>query len=124
MIHTISHRERLLKASDNGSRTAKHPSSNSPNGELDGVLGPTRRTGELDRASRLSRPFGKFDPSNSPNRRVRPNMQSNSPVRRVGSISLPSPRPHSSPPLWDQIELALVSSRSESPFELYDLKTV
>ncbi|WZZ27674.1 hypothetical protein YC2023_011075 [Brassica napus] len=30
----ISLRERLLKASDNGSQTAKHPSSNSPNGRV------------------------------------------------------------------------------------------
>ncbi|KAF2538384.1 hypothetical protein F2Q70_00004309 [Brassica cretica] len=73
-IHTISLRERLLKASDNGSRTAKHPSSNSPKGRV-----------------------GLDAPTNSPIRRVGPNMQSNSPVWRVGSVSLPSSRPRSSP---------------------------
>ncbi|WZZ45382.1 hypothetical protein YC2023_041641 [Brassica napus] len=60
--------------------------------------------------------------SNSPNGRVRPNNQSNSPVRRVGSSSLPSSRPRSSL-FREWIELALVSSRSESPLEFYDLET-
>ncbi|KAF2545101.1 hypothetical protein F2Q70_00022421 [Brassica cretica] len=47
---------------------------------------------------------------------------SNSPVRRVGSTSLPSSRPRSSLFL-DCIELAHVSSRSESPLEFYNLET-
>ncbi|KAF3498751.1 hypothetical protein DY000_02053895 [Brassica cretica] len=42
-------------------------------------------------------------------------------VRQVGSTSLPSSRPRSSL-LRDWIEPSLVSSRSESPLELYDLK--
>ncbi|KAF3487864.1 hypothetical protein F2Q69_00052913 [Brassica cretica] len=50
-IHEISLQERLLKGSDNGSRTAKHSSSNPPNGRV----GPSK-------------------PSNSPNGRVGPNM--------------------------------------------------
>ncbi|KAF3564641.1 hypothetical protein DY000_02015907 [Brassica cretica] len=58
---------------------------------------------------------------NSPNRRVGPNEQSISPIRRVGSTSLPSSR-HRSSLLQDRIEPALVSARSESPLELYDLK--
>ncbi|KAF3539166.1 hypothetical protein F2Q69_00021538 [Brassica cretica] len=60
--------------------------------------------------------------SNSPNGRVGPNKQSNLPVRRVGSTNLSSSRPRSSL-LRDRIELALVSSRSESLLELSDLKT-
>ncbi|KAF3541409.1 hypothetical protein F2Q69_00023725 [Brassica cretica] len=108
----------------------------------------TRRRSELDRMHRPTRPFGELDqsnssngrvglskPSNSPIRRVGlskssnssnglvgPNMQSNSPVRRVGSINPPSSRPRSSL-LRGWIEPALVSFRSESSQELYDLKT-
>ncbi|KAF3595790.1 hypothetical protein DY000_02021646 [Brassica cretica] len=85
-IHEISLQERLLKGSDNGSRTAKHSSSNPPNGRV----GPSK-------------------PSNSPNGRVGPNM-------------LPSPHSHSIL-FSDQIELTLISSRLESPSELYSLET-
>ncbi|KAF3497390.1 hypothetical protein DY000_02052287 [Brassica cretica] len=68
-IHTISLRERLLKASENGSRTAKHPSSASWTGCTDQLtrsaswISPTRRTGEFDRASHPTRPFGELDQS-------------------------------------------------------------
>ncbi|KAG5384261.1 hypothetical protein IGI04_035731, partial [Brassica rapa subsp. trilocularis] len=84
----------------NRSRTEKQPSSNSPKGRV----GPNA-------------------PSNSPNGRVGSNEQSNYPIRRVGSTSLPSSHPRSSL-LHEWIEPALVSSRSGSPLELYNLKTM
>ncbi|KAF3548700.1 hypothetical protein DY000_02004577 [Brassica cretica] len=61
----------------------------------------------------------KHSSSISPKEQVGPDAPTD---RRVGSISLPSSRPRSSP-LRHQIEPALVSSRSESSLELYDLKT-
>ncbi|KAF3572428.1 hypothetical protein F2Q69_00059172 [Brassica cretica] len=56
-IHTISLRERLLKASENGSRTAKHPSSNSPKGRVGQdapTNSPVRRVGSVQLAERVS----------------------------------------------------------------------
>ena len=107
-IHTISLQERLLKASDNRSRTEKHSSSSSPKGRV-GPDAPTnspiRRVGPSTPRVGPSTPsnspkgrVGPSTPSNSPNGRVGPNKQSNSPVRRVGSISLSSSHPRSSPP--------------------------
>ncbi|KAF3509954.1 hypothetical protein F2Q69_00006570 [Brassica cretica] len=99
-IHTISLRESLHKASYNGSRTGKHPSSNSPKGRV-GPDAPTnspiRQVGPTMPSNSPNKRVGLTEPSNSPNERVGPNMQSNSPILRVGSISLPSSRPRSSP---------------------------
>ena len=100
-IHTISLQERLLKASDNRSRTEKHSSSSSPKGRV-GPDAPTnspiRRVGPSTPSNSPKGRVGPSTPSNSPNGRVGPNKQSNSPVRRVGSISLSSSHPRSSPP--------------------------
>ncbi|KAG5375444.1 hypothetical protein IGI04_040040, partial [Brassica rapa subsp. trilocularis] len=97
-IHTISPRERLYRLTR-------------PFGELDRVNCPTRRMGKVDRMHRPTCLFGELDPSNSHNGRVGPNKSSKSPVRQVGSTNLSLSRPLSFL-LRDQIELALVSSRS------------
>ncbi|KAF2600204.1 hypothetical protein F2Q68_00011589 [Brassica cretica] len=83
-------------------------------------VSPTRQIGELDRASRPTRQMGELDrpkpwrvgsskPSNLLNGRVGPNM-------------LPSSHSRSSL-FCGRIEWTLVSSRSESSSELYNLET-
>ncbi|KAF2560697.1 hypothetical protein F2Q70_00017003 [Brassica cretica] len=71
-----------------------------------------------------SRRVGPSKPSNSQNGRVGvgPNEPSNSPNWRVRLNTLPSSHSRSSL-FCDRIELTLFSSRSESPSELYRLKT-
>ena len=165
-IHAINLQERLLKVSYNGSRKAKNPSSNSPNGRV----GPTTLSNSPIWG------VGPITPSNSPIWRVGPTTFSNSPIWRVGRLlahlaswtdhtvqlayfaswkwaswtrphcptrpfgeldrSQPSnssdgrvgpttlPSCHSRSFLFcDRIELTLVSSRSESSSELYNLET-
>ncbi|KAF3541915.1 hypothetical protein F2Q69_00024482 [Brassica cretica] len=77
----------------------KTPTSNPPNGRI-----------------------GSSKLSNSPNGRVGLNKTSNSPICQVGTNMLPSSHFRSSL-FCDQIEWTLVSSRSESPSELYSLET-
>ena len=81
---------------------------------------PVWRVGPNKTSNSPVRCGGSSKSSNSPVPRVGPNKSSNSPIWRVRSTSLPSSHPRRSL-LQDRTELALVSSRSESPFELYDL---
>ena len=122
-IRAINLRERLLKALDIGSRTTKHPPSNSPNGRV----GPSKPSYSSNGRVGPTTPFnsliwrdGPIMPSNSSNEQVGPTTPSNSPIWLVGPTKLPSSHPRSSLSC-DQIELALVSSRSRSPSELYSL---
>ena len=85
-IHTISLPERLLKASDNGSRTTDPGQRNTHR--------PTRQRGELDRMHRPTSPFRELDQFNSPNGRFGSSKLSNSSVRRVG------PTMPSNSPIW------------------------
>ena len=133
-IHAINLRERVLKASDNGSREAKHPSSNSPNGRV----GPTTPSNSPNERVGPTTPFNLTNervvptmPSNSSNERVGPTTPSNSSNERVGPTTTSNspvlrklPSSHTRSSLFsDRIELTLVSSRSESPSELYSLET-
>ncbi|KAF2600205.1 hypothetical protein F2Q68_00011588 [Brassica cretica] len=67
-------------------------------------------------------PDNKTPTSNPPNGRIGSSKLSNSPICRVGTNMLPSSHFRSSL-FCDQIEWTLVSSRSESPSELYSLET-
>ncbi|KAF3487865.1 hypothetical protein F2Q69_00052910 [Brassica cretica] len=110
-IHEVSLRERLLKASDNRFRTAKHSSSNPQNGRVEPSKPSNSPNGR----------FGPSKPSNSPIWRVGPTKPSNSPNGRVGPNMLPSSHSHSIL-FCDPIELTLVSSQSESPSKIYSLE--
>ena len=94
--------------------------SSSADGRAGSTTRPARPSTELNQSSSAD---GRARSTTRPARPSAELDQSSSADGRAGSIVLSSSRPRSSPPPLGFERTCSFLSRSESPFELYDLKT-